>query len=54
LEKADVRIETKGKFTSGMTVIEARKKAKKDFNVYIVKKIDRKKFLKDFIDILKS
>lgn len=54
LEKADVRIETKGKFTSGMTVIEARKQAKKDFNVNVVKKIDRKKFVKDFIDILKS
>lgn len=54
LEKADVRIETKGKFTSGMTVVEARKKAKKVFNVNVVKKIDRKKFVKDFINILKS
>jgi len=54
LEKADVKIETRGKFTSGMTVVEARKKVKKEFNVKIVRKIDKEEFMNDFINILKN
>lgn len=52
LEDCDIRIETKGEFTSGMTVIDQTRWGEKNMNVKLVTKIDRNKFTEDFIKIL--
>jgi non-specific riboncleoside hydrolase len=51
LEKMDIRIETKGELTIGMSVAEKRAWVEKKNNVYVATKIDREKFIKDFIQI---
>ncbi|MDD4983394.1 MAG: nucleoside hydrolase [Candidatus ainarchaeum sp.] len=48
----DLVIETKGEFTSGMCVLELRKRVKKEKNILVVEKINRESFKKDFIEIL--
>lgn len=48
----DIKIETEGKLTSGMTVIERRNRAKKVNNVEVVEFIDARAFKKDFIEVL--
>ena len=50
----DIVIETKGEHTSGMTVAEKRKAENCDFNVDVVVGIDGKRFVNDFIKILRS
>lgn len=52
--KKDIRIETKGKLTRGMTVCDNRKWGNKKPNIELVTKIDSEKFIKDFIKILKK
>lgn len=48
----DIVIETKGKHTFGMTVAEKRKAENYNFNINVVVKLDRAKFVNDFIKIL--
>ena len=52
LIKADIRIETKGEYTRGMSVMDQRNYSKKNFNVNLVTKIDKSSFIRDFIKIL--
>ncbi len=52
LKKMDIRIETKGDVTSGMTVAEKRTYGLKNLNVDVVTKIDREMFVKDFLRIM--
>ncbi len=54
LEPMDVRIETKGEFTRGMTVAERRIWGMKDVNVLVATKVDGGRFKKDFFRILKG
>jgi inosine-uridine nucleoside N-ribohydrolase len=51
-EKVDIRIETKGKLTRGMTVMDRRNWGDKIPNINLVTQIDTKKFIKDFIKIM--
>lgn len=53
LKKMDIKIETEGKHTSGMTVADLRNWGEKNYNTLVVEKIDREKFIKDFVEILK-
>lgn len=50
--KADIRIETKGEYTRGMSVMDKRNYGEKNYNVNLVTKIDQNKFRKDFVRIL--
>lgn len=50
--KMDVRVETKGELTNGMTVADKRSWEDQKLNVEVVTKIDRKNFVKDFIKIM--
>lgn len=50
----DVVVEIKGDYTSGMTVAEKRIAADKIYNVNVVTKVDRNKFINDFTKIIKS
>jgi inosine-uridine nucleoside N-ribohydrolase len=50
----DIVIETKGEHTSGMTVVEIRKKEMKNHNINVVTKLNKRLFLNDFIRILNS
>lgn len=52
LTKMDIRIETKGELTAGMSVADKRNYGEKNFNVDVVTKIDRDAFVKDFIKYL--
>lgn len=52
LEEADIHVETKGEYTDGMTVKEQRSYIKAENNVDLVVKINRNKFVNDFISIL--
>lgn len=52
IEEVDIRVETKGEYTGGMSVADRRGWGEKDPNVGLVKKIDRKVFVRDFIKIL--
>lgn len=54
LADMDVRIETKGEYTLGMTVADRRVYIEKDINCQVVTKIDRDHFTKDFLSILGS
>ncbi len=54
LIKADIRIETKGEYTRGMTVMEKRTYGDKNCNINLVTKINKKMFTRDFIKILNS
>lgn len=51
LVKADIRIETKGEYTRGMSVMDKRIYGKKSYNVNLVTKIDQNRFRKDFVEI---
>ncbi|HUC94548.1 MAG TPA: nucleoside hydrolase [Candidatus Saccharimonadales bacterium] len=51
-KKMDIRVETKGELTAGMSVADKRNWGKKISNVNVITKIDRKKFTKDFIKIM--
>ncbi len=53
-EPMDIRIETKGELTAGMSVADKRNWEKKDPNVNVVTKINRNKFVTDFIRILSN
>ena len=53
LKKMDVRIETEGGLTRGMSVADRRTWGEKEPNVDVVVRIDRDKFVDDFIRILK-
>jgi len=48
----DVRIETKGEYTFGMTVADRRVYTEKEINCQVTTKIDRAEFTKDFLSIL--
>ena len=50
LEMMDIRIETKGEYTFGMSVAERRVVAPKIPNVKVAVKIDGKEFINDFVD----
>ena len=52
LAKADIRIETKGEYTRGMSVMDQRNYGQKKCNVNLVTKIDKNRFTEDFINIL--
>ena len=52
LERMDIKIETKGKFTRGMTVADLRNWGEKNYNTLVVKEINKEKFIEDFIKIL--
>ena len=52
LEEMDVRIETEGELTMGMSVADKRNWGEKNSNVAIVTKINRNSFVKDFIRII--
>jgi len=54
LKKMDIKIETKGELTRGMTVADLRNWGEKNYNTLVVKKINREKFVKDFLEILKK
>jgi len=53
-KQMDVRVETKSELTRGMTVADRRNWGDKKYNVEVVTKINREKFVEDFISILKS
>jgi inosine-uridine nucleoside N-ribohydrolase len=53
LKKMDVKIETDGELTRGMSVADRRTWGEKEPNVEVVVKIDRNRFVKDFIKILR-
>lgn len=50
----DIAIETKGEYTRGMTVAEKRISEKKMYNVEVVIKVNREKFVRDLINILRK
>ena len=50
----DIVIETKGEYTFGMTVAEKRMSERKNYNVFVVRQVDREAFVKDFFEILKK
>lgn len=52
LTRMDVRIETSGELTNGMSVADKRSWGKKVLNTEVVTKIDRKSFIEDFIKIM--
>lgn len=52
LEEMDVRIETKGENTFGMTVADRRPYGEKNLNCKVTIKIDRERFTSDFLSIL--
>ncbi len=52
LQPMDIRIETRGEITRGMTVVERRTWAQKNPNVLVAIKIEGKAFKKDFLKIL--
>lgn len=54
LEKMDVRIEVKGELTRGMSVVDRRTWGEKEPNLEVVVGIDRDRFVKDFIEILRK
>lgn len=51
-EQMDIAIETKGEHTAGMTVVERRISAKKQYNVTVAMKLERKQFVRDFLQAL--
>ncbi len=52
VRRMDVRVETAGEFTRGMTVADRRGWGEKNPNVDVVVRIDRRAFVRDFIRIL--
>lgn len=52
LEKVDIKIETKGEYTRGMSVVEKRNYIDKRYNVDLVVGLDKKEFVRDFVTIL--
>ena len=52
VKEYDIKIETKGELTRGMTVTELRNTSKK-YNINVVEEIDEESFKKDFIKLLK-
>ncbi len=53
-KETDVRIETKGELTRGMTVAERRTGKEGEYNVRVATQASRKSFTKDFFKILKK
>jgi inosine-uridine nucleoside N-ribohydrolase len=52
LEPMDIFIETKGEFTSGMTVVEKRKQKAKNINIKVAMEVDKNLLIQDLIKIL--
>jgi len=52
--KKDIRIETRGELTRGMTVCDKRSWGIKKPNINLVIELDKNKFIEDFIKILKK
>lgn len=52
LEEMDIKIETKGEYTFGMSVAERRVGALKNPNIKVAMKIDGQKFINDFVDLI--
>lgn len=50
----DIVIETKGEYTRGMTVAEKRISEEKMYNMEVVIKVNREKFVRDLINILRK
>lgn len=53
VKKYDIKIETKGELTRGMTVAELRN-SPKEYNINVIETIDGKSFKRNFIDILRK
>lgn len=53
-KKMDIRIETESELTRGMTVVDRRTSSQKKYNIEVVTKINKKKFINDFLKILKK
>ena len=51
LTPMDVRIETKGVITRGMSVADKRTWGEKNINTQVVTKLDRDKLIQDFLEI---
>lgn len=54
VEAMDVRVETKGEFTRGMTVADKTSWGKKIENIKVAKEVNRNQFVKGFIEIMAS
>lgn len=52
LEEMDIKIETKGEYTFGMSVAERRAGALKNLNTKVAVKIDGQKFINDFVNFI--
>lgn len=53
IEKRDIRIETEGVLTRGMSVCDKRKWGERSPNVNLIVKLSSKKFIRDFVRTLK-
>lgn len=53
IETMDVQVETEGELTRGMTVADRRAWSNKHPNINVAMFVDRKKFVRDFLKILK-
>lgn len=53
-QSMDIVIETKGRYTRGMTVAEKRISAKKMYNTEVIVKVDKERFVTDLLDILRK
>lgn len=54
LKNEDIRIETKGALTAGMTILEKRLSERKQSNVNLAVKLDKRVFLEDFLRTLSN
>ncbi len=52
IEEMDIKIETKGEYTFGMSVAERRAGTLKNLNTKVAVKIDGQKFIEDFVDLI--
>ncbi|MDO8487880.1 MAG: nucleoside hydrolase [bacterium] len=53
-ELMDMRIETKGELTYGMSVVDRRKYGQKSLNVEVITDINRDSFVRDFVNIIRK
>lgn len=53
-EPMDIKVETQSELTRGMTVADRRGWEKKSPNIIVIKSANRDKFVRDFLQILKS
>jgi inosine-uridine nucleoside N-ribohydrolase len=53
-KKRDIRIETEGVLTRGMSVCDKRKWGEQSQNINLIVELEKKKFIKDFVRTLKN